>query len=230
MRNQTPHLPLDDSRLNPSRYAARAQRGAIRPHRGDLRRHLRALCALLLLVTCGTPAALPAEGGADSIEELAQRLQTARQNYDTRAWMLALHPDYRVVATIEQVVRASFAAATSDRSAAAEKSLNDLLARHGVAGLVDEIAALEGKGEGGPEGLRRYARRALADVDVIALAEGAGSILAEHSGPYDNKGWIDTPAALEDVEIDGDEAEATLDGSRVRLTRLAGRWYLNGAK
>jgi hypothetical protein len=167
------------------------------------------------------PNAKAADGGAGSTEELAAALAETNGRRDLGGWLQLHHPDDRRLTALIAVTKAHFTTLVSDRREEAKKALEELLDQHRVPDLLDGFAALAKETD--PEALRRYADDALADVDVVALARGAGALVAEHG---DDDAWAVGPFVLTDIEISGDGARATLDGNAVQLTRTGDRWYL----
>lgn len=197
---------------------------------GRVNRLVHAL-AVLGLIFAGP--AIAGDGGAATIDELIEQCSGVTSFAEL---LPMVHPDDQPMLGMAVQMMTAFApmmAMPSEMNSENEAEANALVEK-----MSAEAEALEAKyglkvppedapsGET-PEGMAMRARYTFDGVDLAAYITAAEEWLASSVGEETLKGGpVPDFSQVENIEIDGDLATATVEGRPVEFIRDEGRWYL----
>ena len=186
--------------------------------------------AALALIFAGPVIA--GEGGAATIEELVEMFK----GVDSFADLLPMvHPDDQPMlgSMIEMMLAFAPMSALPDEINSENEAETTALAEK----LVAEVEALEAKhglkeppedapAGDTPEGMAMRTRYTFEDVDLAAFITDAEEWLMNTLGEEGAGEMMPDFSQIEDLQVDGDKASATLGGAPMEFARIDGRWYV----
>lgn len=213
-------------------------------------RFVATLCAVALLVA---PGLVRAQGevtlGAESPEQVVERMKAAGEAEDFAAMAALIAPEDRAVVSLTMIMMAGMVMAFAQMGSEMVEGMAEGMSEEDKAAAeeerkaaMEEIAGMESRFEAVLEkhGLQDAMEQDLgadADpqevfrgVDQVALIRDLTTILDELPGEEESgpAGPMEAPVGdLEDLKVDGDTATGMLDGEKVEFVKVDGRWYVS---
>lgn len=188
------------------------------------------VCALAILALIVASPAVAGDGGGATIEEL---IDNCKGKASLAELLPMVHPDDRPMMGFAMSMMGAMApmmamqddASAEEQEAMAEKLMAEyeaLEAKHGLKEIPEDAPTGET-----PEGMAMRARYAFDGVDIAAFVSDVEGWLAESVGDEALGGGL-TPdfEQIENLQIDGDGATATVEGKPIRFSRDGELWYL----